>query len=154
QYVESDSRSQRTPFGLYRLAQLQFEFAEDLRKLSKGKEGEFFQHQRFALAISPLERIQKDFPSFQHKDATLYLLGYALIEDGQNEAAIRTFKQLTTEFPRNPLAPEVHLRIGEYYFERKKFNEAIPEYQKVLSFGFNYFYDKALYKLAWANYML
>ncbi len=139
-FLKNNEGSSRAPYALYRIAQLYYERA-------KKKED-------YELVVPPLQKIYRSFPKFPHRDAALYLLGYTLLETGKRKESSSVFQKLVAEFPRSRLIPEVELRIGEYYFSKRNYAEAIAHYQAVLSFGFNYFYDKALYKLAWANYML
>jgi cellulose synthase operon protein C len=48
--------------------------------------------------------------------------------------------------------PEAWTRIGEVHFDNAELPEAISAYRKVLEFKDSSYYDKALYKLAWAYY--
>ncbi len=145
----------RTPYALYRLAQLHYERVDHLnqKQVQKGsfpKDGE----SSYEPMIAPLERIQHEFQSFPHRDSALYLLGYSLLDAKKKEKAVQTFEQLISDYPKSRLLPEVELRVGEYYFQEKAFDKAIAHYHAILKAGFNYFYDKALYKLAWSNYLL
>ncbi len=144
----------QTPYALYRLAQLNFEREQAVTQAFEGIDPKaklpLYDRGR---AIAPLERIQKEYRAFPYRDSALYLLGHAELAQGENRRSRETFEQLVLEFPKSSLVPEVELRIGEFYFAERQFTKAIPHYQAVLARGFNYFYDKALYKLAWANYL-
>ncbi len=48
--------------------------------------------------------------------------------------------------------PEAWTRIGEYHFDNSELELAIAAYSRVLQFKDSPYYDKALYKLAWAYY--
>jgi tetratricopeptide (TPR) repeat protein len=48
--------------------------------------------------------------------------------------------------------PEAWTRIGEVHFDNAELPQAISAYRKVLEFKDSTYYDKALYKLAWAYY--
>ncbi|HLG20927.1 MAG TPA: tetratricopeptide repeat protein [Bdellovibrionota bacterium] len=152
--MRSEPDPERAPYALYRLAQLHYERAEAVARSFERSHPNERAPREYTSAISPLERIRKEFPKFEHRDAALYLLGHVLLDSGEKRRSVGTFEQLVAEYPKSPLLPEVHLRIGENYFAEKAFTKAIPHYNAVLTYGFNFFYDKALYKLAWANYLL
>ncbi len=153
-FSDRKARDPRVPYALYRLAQLHFERAETMAMRPQGAESNFSPRHDYSLAISPLTRLKRDHLSFPHRDNALYLLAYAYLESGKRKKAAQTFLRLVQEHPKSKLVPEVQLRIGEHYFQQKTFDLARKHYEQVLKHGFNYFYDKALYKLAWSNYLL
>jgi TolA-binding protein len=146
QQFSQGPNNDRIPFALYRMAQLHYERANAIGHGRKNPD--------YSLAIRPLERIVREYPKFPNRDSALYLLAYSQLEAGQKSRSVATFEKLVAEYPLSSLIPEVELRIGEHYFSERAFRRALPHYEAVLSRGFNYFYDKALYKLAWANYMV
>jgi tetratricopeptide (TPR) repeat protein len=48
--------------------------------------------------------------------------------------------------------PEAWTRVGEFHFDNSELELAIAAYQRVLNYPDSAYYDKALYKLAWAYY--
>lgn len=145
----------RLPYALYRIAQLHYERANTIVKAFSQAFPKVEEPQKdYSKATKPLKKIRDRFETFPFRDSALYLLGYTLLESGENAQAVKTFKKLIAEYPQSSLIPEVQLRVGEYYFSQHRFAKSIPHYQEVLKAGFNYFYDKALYKLAWSNYLL
>ena len=64
------------------------------------------------------------------------------------------FQGLVDRFADSRFAPVAHLRIGEYYFDYNKLDEAIPNYRRVVELEGpeGSLYDEGLYKLAWSHY--
>jgi tetratricopeptide (TPR) repeat protein len=80
---------------------------------------------RFAEALPHLEKaIERceDLPD------TNFSLGWALLEQGNLEKGRRYIETALAIDPRFGYG-EPHLRLGNYFFERKQFTEAIPHYQ-------------------------
>jgi TolA-binding protein len=62
--------------------------------------------------------------------------------------------KLVTKYPECPYAPQAWMYIGEYMFDHSKLDRALKAYQAVLNYPESEWFDKALYKLAWAQYRL
>jgi TolA-binding protein len=106
----------------------------------------------YGRSVELLSRILRDFPSYEHKDKTLYLLAYCLQEQNDDDRALMIYQQLITESPKSESVPEAYVRMGEIHFARDQYDKAIERYQQVLQFPKSKFYDKALYKLGWSYY--
>ncbi|MEE2874827.1 MAG: tetratricopeptide repeat protein [Candidatus Latescibacterota bacterium] len=57
-------------------------------------------------------------------------LGFALAEEGQNEAAINHYRQALAI---NPEYPDAHYNLGNAYTSFENWNEAVNHYRKMLS---------------------
>lgn len=109
-------------------------------------------------AVRLYQRILRDHPDYEFLDGTYYMLGYCLSEQSSaqydEEEGLAMFQALVDRFPESKFAPVGHLRIGEYYFDYNKLDEAIPHYQRVVELEGpqGSLYDEGLYKLAWSRY--
>ncbi len=89
-------------------------------------------------------------PSVAHADAvkTMYDRAYALYEQGQLSSAIPTFREITEKYPNSSLADNAQYWIGEAYFVLKRYEQAIIEFDKTLTYQNTNKREDAVYKLA------
>jgi cellulose synthase operon protein C len=90
--------------------------------------------------------------NIKFRDRVIYKLAVAYMDAGDQENAKKQFSVLTSEAPDSPMALESHFRIGEYFFEKRQFDQAIAHYKVLLNHWDNPFFDMALYKLGWSYY--
>jgi TolA-binding protein len=141
--------------ALFNQQQEQYEAAlEAFRKTKQGREPEP-PLQRYDKTIAVYRRLVERFPEYKEADGIYYILGYALASQGEERESAQIFERFVRLFPQSPFLPEVWTRLGEYYFDRRPrmLREAIDAYTHVLAFRDSLFFDKALYKLAWAYYL-
>ncbi len=130
------------------------QYEEDLKKLDKGE-----------LTIEPvLPRISykrtieicyklfEKFPDIPFKDKILYRLGICHLDEGNNEKAREYFHRLIFETPQSTKISEAHFRLGEYYFNKRDFHQAIEHYSKLLKSWDDPYFNMSLYKLGWSYY--
>jgi cellulose synthase operon protein C len=104
------------------------------------------------------QRILRDHPDYEFLDGTYYMLGYCLSEPASaqhdEEEGLAMFQALVDRFSESRFAAVAHLRVGEYYFDYNKLDEAMPHYQRVVELEGpeGSLYDEGLYKLAWSRY--
>jgi len=104
-------------------------------------------------AIETYEEILSSYKNFARKDKVLYQMSRAYDEVGQPDEAIKVMERLVTEYPYSEMADEVHFRRGEYYFTRKRWQDAEQAYHSVVVVGpESEFYELGLYKLGWSLY--
>lgn len=96
--------------------------------------------------------IEKRFPNFYDLDAVLFQNGFTRQQLEDSSGAERKYLTLIAKFPRSDYLPEAHLALGEIFYDRRKFAEAIAHYEKVLGFADARIHSMALYKLAWSHY--
>lgn len=94
----------------------------------------------------------KKRPELKFRDKIIYKLAVAYLDEGDQENAKKYFSLLTDEAPDSPMALESHFRIGEYFFEKRQFDQAVEHYKILLNHWDNPFFDMALYKLGWSYY--
>jgi cellulose synthase operon protein C len=155
-----------SPDVIYRLAELYFEKANDDYLLADERyqrQLELFELGRIAdepespgrnydKTIALFQRLITDFPEYRYIDGGYYLLGFCLLRTEQDKEAKAAFEDLIRLRPDSRFVAEAWVRIGEYHFDFNELDEAISAYSQALNFPENAYYDKALYKLAWAYY--
>jgi cellulose synthase operon protein C len=161
-----------TPHVMFRLGDLYYEEAEEAyaisereynRQLSALGADDFASAPEapakdYARSIDLYERIIKSYPGYQYADGAYYMLGFCFSRDGaqqyDEERSREMFQALVDRFPSSQFVSAAHLRLGEYYFDYNKLDEAMVHYQKVVELQgpTGSLYDEGLYKLAWSNY--
>ncbi|MDZ7386264.1 MAG: tetratricopeptide repeat protein [candidate division KSB1 bacterium] len=94
------------------------------------------------------------FPTIDFKDRVLYRLAMSHLDEGNRDRAREYFDRLLAEAPTSPLVPEADFRLGEYYFERREFQQAITHYRRLLDKWDSPYFEMGLYKLGWSYYNL
>ena len=159
-------RPKYTPDALFRLAELQFEkanddflladerFQEQLALYDRGKiqEPPSDPIRDYTPTIQTFERLIQDWPEYRFLDGAYYLLAYSKLQMGEEEQAKDIFLSLVIERPESEFVPEAWVRVGEYFFDNNDLISARDSYKKALEYTESRFYDKALYKLAWTHY--
>jgi len=158
-----------TPDAMFRLAELYFERSSD-EYLAKTKqfERDLAAYEKGELTVEPNSPkpsftdtitlyvdLLARFPDYRHADAARYLLGYSYEEMEQRDQALANYLVLVERYPQSRFLPEVWTRVGEIYFDQNQpdsLDKAASAYAKVLAYPDSPYYDKALYKLAWAYY--
>ena len=158
-----------SPDAMFRLAELYFERSNDAylaatrefeKQVKAFDRGEIKvepeqPEPHYEQSIALYQRMITDFSNYRLIDGAYYLLGYCLAEQGEQEAGLKTFMELTSRFPQSRFFTEAWMRIGESYFDTDKLTEAADAYARVVQGGpGNKLYDRGLYKLAWTHYRL
>jgi TolA-binding protein len=86
--------------------------------------------------------------------AVRYSLAWCYNDLGRFDSAVAQMDSITRLFPASQYAPQAWMYIGEYMFDNAKLDRALKAYQAVLTYPESEWFDKALYKLAWAQYRL
>lgn len=172
-YLDKYPNSTDSAHVMFRLAELYFEQSEEefmardeeFRRLmdeltESGDIEEFPEEPKkdYGKSVRLYKRILRDYPDYEYLDGTYYMLGYCLSESASaqydEEEGLAVFQGLVDRFAESRFAPVAHLRIGEYYFDYNKLDEAIPHYERVVELEGpeGSLYDEGLYKLAWSQY--
>lgn len=155
-----------TPDALYRLADLQFEKANDdflladeafQKQLTQYEAGEIADPPNdpirdYGPTIATFERLINDWPDYRFLDGAYYLLAYCELQMGNEQRARDLFAELIVKRPESEFVPEAWIRIGEYHFDVNELDLAGQAYAEAMKYPESKFYDKALYKLAWTYY--
>jgi|GEM_PF-725895 len=163
---QSNSSAQRVEL-LLRLAELhaerhsyllqkemsQYEIAYEkwLKNMRNGAEPKFNQTmslQSINAATQILRALVNQYPNHNRAPEALYQLGFLLTEM-KSDSAVLYFQRLIERFPKSRYIADAQLALGEFYFSRNNFSEALGHYQKALQDRKNRAYPYAVYKLGW-----
>lgn len=101
-------------------------------------------------AIEIYQKIYSFFPKEKRRDKALFLQGLEQRDLGQFEQMVRTFNQLSDEFPSSENFNEANIIMADYLFEVKKDVEmALEVLQKVVSRPLSAFTPLAHYRMGW-----
>ncbi len=94
----------------------------------------------------------KRYPHGSLDYAVRYSLAWCYNDLSKFETAVNLMSSVAQQYPSCQYSPEAWMYIGEYMFDRARLDTAIKAYQAVLKYPESEWFDKALYKLAWAQY--
>lgn len=100
-------------------------------------------------AIQAYEWFIRDFPKDSKVPQALYFLGYSNFETGNERKGEAYYKELTQRFPGSVYVDESHFALGEYYFEKDRWDDALEQYGRLVSKKSPRLFGFALYKSAW-----
>ncbi len=101
-------------------------------------------------AIETYTRFTENYSKDENVDKAFFNIAMSYRELGQIEDMVNTFIKITKDFPKSKYWEESQLRMGDYFFERKKeFNLSIEIYQKILDRPTNPYVPFAKYKMGW-----
>ncbi|MGE3681652.1 MAG: tetratricopeptide repeat protein [Bdellovibrionales bacterium] len=103
-------------------------------------------------AIQLYEWFLRDFPKDEKADQALFFLGYNYFELNQPEKGKTFYQRLTKEHPSSTYIEESNFALGEYYFDREIWADALKHYELVARNRRARLYAFALYKMAWCQY--
>jgi TolA-binding protein len=167
QFVERyPNHSTHTPDAMFRLAELYYEESEleygraeddhdrliELYERGKLPDEPPQPELTFAETIKLYRELVRRFKDYRYRGVAMYLLGYCLERSGDDTEAKRIWEQMATAYPQSKYAPEVWLRIGEYYFDGGEWVQARKAYAKAAEYTDSSLFDLALYKLAWTYF--
>jgi TolA-binding protein len=93
------------------------------RRESGGAEREL--RDRYTQVVTKCATIVRDYPDSRWVDDALFLMGKALVRQGESEKGIRKFIELTTNFPKSEYLPPSLYWLGLAYYEKGEYNRAI-----------------------------
>ena len=95
-----------------------------------------FDNRNFSGCIDQLTHISQLNPSSSQSEEALYYLGLASQGMGEDRA-IDLFRQFLEQYPVSPRRADVMMSIGDYYFTRGNYGQAIQEYSMVNPIALN-----------------
>ncbi len=138
----------------YNQADANFELALERYELGIEPDRPETPEKDFRNTISLFRRLIANYPDYRQLDGAFYLTGICYEQMDEYELGLQAYQELVTRYPESDFAQEGYLRIGEFYFEEAAFVEAREAYDSALRYGESRWYDKILFKLGWANYLL
>lgn len=101
-------------------------------------------------AIGVYETFLEKFPTDSRRDRALFFKAHELRELGRKEDMLKTYRKLSSEFPKSQYWPEVQLNLGDVYFEEKKnFDLALEYYKSLEKVSDSEFLPLAYYRMGW-----
>jgi TolA-binding protein len=161
-----------TPDALFRLAELNFEKANDdylvadeqyqeqvaLFEAGKLADRPSLPQRDYSQTMSLFQKLINDWPNYEQADGAYYLLAYCKLQNAEDDEATQLLTTLIEEHPDSRFVPEAWIRIGEHWFTFAEGPEALAKakhaYEQAMQYPDSKFYDKALYKLAWTYYRM
>lgn len=101
-------------------------------------------------AIETYTRFTENYSKDEFVDKAFFNIAMSYRELGQIEDMVNTFIKITKDYPKSKYWEESQLRLGDYFFERKKeYTLASEIYQKILDRPSNPYVPFAKYKMGW-----
>jgi TolA-binding protein len=155
-------------FSLYRYSDALGEFnrimdselyeqaSDDLRQGLIFKTGMCYYNIRdYATARDYLRRSYESFPAARLAADSLYFLGRALTNTGEDEEAVDTYLKLLERFPASNLADDSLYRIGRIYFSQQDMENAMQYFQRAIdSYPQSDIISDIYWELGWMQYSL
>ncbi|GAI23499.1 unnamed protein product, partial [marine sediment metagenome] len=102
---------------------------------------------KYKLAISELKEISTA--------EALYLRGKAAEELGDQEGEISAFEELREKFPQSEYSQEAYFKLGNYYYNQKRYKETIEEFKKISQiFPHSSLISETYYWMGWSYFKL
>ena len=157
---------QHTPDTMFRLAELYYEktqvdvrgqykqYEKDKALFDRGKLPEEPESPKkdYSESMKLYAEILRRFDKYRYRDVVLYMRGYCLQEEGEDEKARDAWLDLAQNYPDSEYAAEALLRVGEYWFDYGQWTKAELSYLAAARYKDSKFYAMILYKLAWTHF--
>ena len=98
------------------------------------------------------ESLLKHYPNKKGNDHILYQLARAYDLSGNLEKSLAVLTRFAREYPDDKQIEEVQFRRGEILFSFKEYDKAAAAYATIMIDKDSPYYDRALYKLGWAQF--
>lgn len=160
-------QSYKVPDTLLRVTELNLEKARIYRELENekyllippehrgklNKKDYFLQSEKlFSLANESAFNVVKKFPSFSAIGEVYYILASNFKELGKDELAKKYFKLATLKVKDPIILNKSNVALADYYFNEKKYQEAIPYYAVSLRARDDKWWTKDAFNLSWCYY--
>lgn len=121
------------------------------RKLNKAS---YFKQSNtyFNAANNAALNVVKKFPNYKSIGDVYYILAYNYKELGNNKEAQRFFKLATGKATDPKVLAKSKLALADYYYNDKKYKEAIPLYEATINQADEKWWTKDAFNLAWSYY--
>jgi tetratricopeptide (TPR) repeat protein len=156
----------KNPDTLLRVSELNLEKARLFREVENEQylsipveqrvsvnKNDYFQESNkyFEAANDAALKVVKKFKNYSSIGDVYYILAYNYKELGNNQEAMRYFK-LASGLSKDPkILGKSKLALADFYFNDKKYQQAIPLYESTLN-GSDKWWTKDAFNLAWSHY--
>jgi TolA-binding protein len=100
-------------------------YREAEEKREKGTGGEREMRDSYEEVVTKCAKIVRDYPNSRWVDDALFLMGKALVRQGETDKGIRKFIELVTNFPKSDYVPKSIYWLGLAYYEKGDYNQAL-----------------------------
>ncbi len=97
--------------------------AEERREAGTGGEREM--RDSYKEVVTKCAKVVRDYPNSRWVDDALFLMGKALVRQGEIDKGIRKFIELLTNFPKSDYVPKSIYWLGLSYYEKGDYNQAL-----------------------------
>ncbi|MCX6126058.1 MAG: tetratricopeptide repeat protein, partial [Proteobacteria bacterium] len=98
--------------------------------------------------------VLKEFPRTKVADELLFNQGLAKQYLGEDKDSARIYSSLIQKFPNSPRAGEAYFQLGDFFFGKQDFRNAINNYKQALRYKTSRGYGWSLFQLGWCFYNL
>jgi TolA-binding protein len=98
--------------------------------------------------------VLREFPRTKIADELMFNQGLALQYLGQEKESARVYSSLIQKFPNSDKAGEAYFQLGDFFFSKQDFRNAINNYKQALKYKTSRGYGWSLFQLAWCEYNL
>ena len=129
-------------------------YDREIKKYEKGelKVEPILPRVAFKESIEICYKLLEKYPGTEYRDKVIYRLAMCHLDEGNQEKAKEYFQKLIYECPNSPKISEANFRLGEYYFQKRDFHNAIKNYSQLLDSWDDPFFNMSLYKLGWSYF--
>lgn len=103
------------------------------------------------LALDVFTHLEKEYPKHKQLDEVLFFIGFVHLEYGKGPKGSKYLERVVKGYPRSRKYEEAVLYLGDYYFEKKQYKEAVANFQILRRKRDSPLLHYALYKLAWCE---
>ncbi len=93
------------------------------RRENEGSEREL--RDRYGQVVEKCAKVVRDYPDSKWVDDALFLMGKALIRQGETTKGIRKFNEITTNFPESEYVPPSLYWLALAHFDKGDYNQAL-----------------------------
>jgi len=100
-------------------------YREAEEKREEGTGGEREMRDSYKEVVTKCAKVVRDYPDSRWVDDALFLMGKALVRQGETDKGIRKFVELLTNFPKSDYVPKSIYWLGLAYYEKGDYNQAL-----------------------------
>ena len=102
-------------------------------------------------ALQLFYSVEKEFPKHAKIDEVIFFIGFVEMESGNLEKGMKYLERVVRQYPQSRKFDEAVVYLGDHYFDKVKFREAIAKFNILLRRQESSLYYYAVYKLAWCE---
>lgn len=90
------------------------------------------QREKYKEVVKKCAQLIQDYPRSRWVDDAVFLMGQALIRQGEYDKGIRKFQEILTNFPESDYVPKSLYWLALGYYEREEYNQALAQTDRFL----------------------